>query len=132
MKKKSEKYWIINVIINMNQYTVWDANLLSNVKEFIKRSVKIIIILLVDFYFKYNQVKLHSKSCNMTVFQTSLELLWQMKLSIKVTNSVNQFWQIVCWMLEKNHDDDEMYFNDVWINELKMKYNNEKILSDIQ
>ena len=34
-------------------------------------------------------------------------------------------------MLEENHDDDEMYFDDVQINELKMKYNNEKILSDI-
>ena len=35
-------------------------------------------------------------------------------------------------MFEENHDDDEMYFDDVWIDELKMKYNDEKILSDIQ
>ena len=34
-------------------------------------------------------------------------------------------------MLKKNCDDDEIYFNDIWIDELKMKYNNEKILSDI-
>ena len=33
-------------------------------------------------------------------------------------------------MLEENHDD-ETYFDDIWINELKMKYNNEKILSNI-
>ena len=35
-------------------------------------------------------------------------------------------------MLEKNYDDDKMYFDNIQINELKMKYNNEKILSDIQ
>ena len=54
-----------------------------------------------------------------------------MKLSIKAMNSVDQFWWIICQMLEKNHDNDETYFDDVWINELKMKYNNEKILSSI-
>ena len=35
-------------------------------------------------------------------------------------------------MLEENHDDDETYFDDVQINESKTKYNDEKILSDIQ
>ena len=35
-------------------------------------------------------------------------------------------------MLEKNCDNDEMYFDDIQIDELKMKYNNEKILSNIQ
>ena len=35
-------------------------------------------------------------------------------------------------MLEKNCDDNEMYFDDIQINKLKTKYNNEKILSDIQ
>ena len=35
-------------------------------------------------------------------------------------------------MLERNCDDDKTYFDDVQINELKMKYNNEKILSNIQ
>ena len=34
-------------------------------------------------------------------------------------------------MLKKNHDDDETYFDDIQINELKIKYNNEKILSNI-
>ena len=75
VKKKSEKYWIINTVINMNQYTVWDVNFSSNVEEFAERSVRMTIVLLIDFYFKYNQVELHWKSCDMTVFQTSLELL---------------------------------------------------------
>ena len=67
----------------------------------------------------------------MIMFQTLFRLLQQTKLLIKVMNSVDQFWWIVCWILKKNCDDDEMYFNDVQINESKMKYNNEKILSDI-
>ena len=115
----------------MNQYTVQDINLLSNVKEFTEKSVRMTVILLVNFYFEYNQVKLHSKSCDMIAFQTLLKLLWQTELLIKAMNSVNQFWWIICWMLEENHDDDETYFNDIQINESKMKYNNEKILSDI-
>ena len=92
VKKKSDKYQIINVIINMNQYTVQDINLSSNIEEFTEKNVEMTIILLVNFYFRYNQVKLHWKSCDMTVFQTSLRLLQQTELSIKVTNSVNQFW----------------------------------------
>ena len=59
----------------MNQYTVQDTNFLSNVKEFAERNVEMIVILLVDFYFEYNQVKLHSKSHDMITFQTSLKLL---------------------------------------------------------
>ena len=34
-------------------------------------------------------------------------------------------------MLEENHDNNETYFDDIQINKLKTKYNNEKILSDI-
>ena len=35
-------------------------------------------------------------------------------------------------MLKKNHDNDKTYFDDIQIDESKTKYNNEKILSDIQ
>ena len=95
IKKKSEKYQIINAVINMNQYIVQNANLSSNIKEFIERSAEIIIVLLVDFYFEYNQVELHQKSCDMIMFQTLFRLLQQTELSMKVTNSVDQFWQII-------------------------------------
>ena len=66
-------------------------NFLSNVEEFAERSIKMTVVLLIDFYSKYNQVKLHQKSCDMIVFQTSFELLQQTKLSIKAINSVDQF-----------------------------------------
>ena len=76
VKKKSEKYQIINAVINMNWYTVQNANFLSNIEKFAERSVRMTVVLLVDFYFRYNQVKLHWKSHDMIVFQTLLELLW--------------------------------------------------------
>ena len=34
-------------------------------------------------------------------------------------------------MLEENQDDKEAYFDDIQIDELKMKYNNEEILLNI-
>ena len=92
VKKKSEKYQIINVTINMNQYTVWDANLSSIIEKFTEKNVKIIIALLIDFYFEYNQIKLYLKSHDMIVFQTSLKLLQQTELLMRVMNSIDQFW----------------------------------------
>ena len=59
IKKKFEKYQIINTIINMNWYIIWNANFLSNVEEFAEKSIEIIIVLLVNFYSEYNQVELH-------------------------------------------------------------------------
>ena len=50
-------------------------NFSSNVKEFAEKNVRMTIVLLIDFYFEYNQVKLHQKSCDMIAFQTLLELL---------------------------------------------------------
>ena len=75
IKKKFKKYWIINAVINMNWYTVQNTNFSSNVEEFTERSVKMTVILLINFYFKYNQVELHSESHDMITFQILLELL---------------------------------------------------------
>ena len=75
VKKKFEKYQIINAVINMNQYTVWNVNFSSNVEEFIEKNTEMTVVLLINFYFEYNQVELHWKSCNMIVFQILLELL---------------------------------------------------------
>ena len=78
-----------------------------------KRSAGMIVALLIDFYSGYNQIKLYPESYDMTAFQTPLELLWQTRLSQEAMNSVSQFWQIVCQILEGNHDDEEAYFNDI-------------------
>ena len=54
-----------------------------------------------------------------------------MRLSQEAMNSVSQFWWIVCWILERNCEDEEAYFDDVWINGLKTTYNNEEILPGV-
>ena len=38
----------------------------------------------------------------------------------------------MCHILQQNCEDEEMYFDDVQIDDLKIKYNNKNILSDIQ
>jgi len=45
---------MINVIININSVTIRDTNMSSNVKEFAKEFVEIIIILLINFFSNYN------------------------------------------------------------------------------
>ena len=75
VKKKCGKYHIVNVIMNVNQYIIHDTNLSFSVKEFVKKSAGMTVTLLVDFYSRYNQVKLHPESHDMTTFQTPLELL---------------------------------------------------------
>ena len=75
VKKKCGKYHIVNTAMNMNQYIIHNMNLPSNIKKFIKRSAEMTVTLLINFYFKYNQVKLYPESCNMTAFQTLLKLL---------------------------------------------------------
>jgi hypothetical protein len=50
-------------------------NLPSTCEEFAERSAGIAVALLVNFYFRYNQVELHSESHDITIFQTLLKLL---------------------------------------------------------
>ena len=38
------------------------------IEKFAERSAEITIALLVDFYSEYNQIELHSESCNMIIF----------------------------------------------------------------
>ena len=75
----------------MNWYIIQDTNLSSNVEEFTERSAEMTVILLIDFYSEYNQVELHQKSHDMITFQTLLELLQQIELSMRAINSVDQF-----------------------------------------
>ena len=75
----------------MNKYTVRDANLLSNYKEFSEKFAEMIILLLLNLFSDYNQIELHSDSQNMIVFMMFLELLQQITLSMRAMNSSAQF-----------------------------------------
>ena len=77
--------------MNMNHYTVQDTNLSSSVEEFTERSAGMTVVSLINFYSEYNQCELHSESRDMMTFQTSLKLLQQTRLSMRATNSVDQF-----------------------------------------
>ena len=48
-------------------------------------------------------------------------------------NLIDQFWWIICQILKKNCENDKIYFNNVRINDSKMKYNNKNfyLKSDI-
>ena len=60
----------------------------SNVKEFAKECVKIIIALLINFFLKYNQIIFVLKGCNLIVFITSFKLLRIICLSQDTTNLI--------------------------------------------
>ena len=70
---------------------MWDANLLSDIKKFSEKFAGIVVLLLINFYSDYNQIILHSKSHNITAFQILIDLLYQIILSQKITNLVEQF-----------------------------------------
>ena len=75
VKKKCGKYCIVNATMNANQYTICDVNFSLNIKEFVERSTGMTVILLIDFYSRYNQIELYPELCDMTAFQTLLGLL---------------------------------------------------------
>ena len=54
IKKKCDKYHIINIIINVNQYIIYNINFLFNIKEFTERSTEMAITSLINFYSGYN------------------------------------------------------------------------------
>ena len=54
IKKKCDKYHIINIIINVNQYIIYNMNLSPSVKEFTEKNVGMVVILLINFYSGYN------------------------------------------------------------------------------
>ena len=91
-KKIKYKYRIINVhTMNMNEVIIRDVNLPSNVERFSKEFVKICVVSLIDFLFKYDQVILIEKFRDLIAFMTSLNLFQMIWLSQNAINSMTQF-----------------------------------------
>ena len=99
-KKEKGKYRLINTIIEVNKYLICNANLLLSANKFSEEFSGYKIALLIDFFSRYNQVKLDVRSRDLTAFQTSLGLLRQTTLPMGATNSVAQFVWIVTKILE--------------------------------
>ena len=52
---------MINAIMNMNKVIIRDINLSFNVKKFSKKFADMLIALLINFFFNYDQVMLVKK-----------------------------------------------------------------------
>ena len=133
MKKKSEKYRLVNAVMNINQIIIRNANLFSIVDEFAEKFAKMTIISLINFFSEYDQIALNEKSRDFTTFMTSLELLRQITLSQRTINFVTQFVRVVIKIL-KDHISTKCRFfvNDIKVKKSYTTYDNEKTLSEIR
>ena len=52
---------MINAIININEMIIRDINLFFNVEKFSKKFANILITLLINFFFNYNQIMFAEK-----------------------------------------------------------------------
>ena len=133
VKKKSGKYRIVNAAMNINKYTVRDANLPPNMEEFAEEFAGMAISSMIDFFSGYDQVELDPESRDMTAFQTPMGLLRQTTLPQGTTNSPAQFSRITRKILERNIPHDcESYFDDVGVKGPKTKYDEEEIFPGVR
>ena len=131
-KKEKNKYCIINIIININNITIQDANIFSNIEKFVEKFVEIIIALLIDFFSNYNQIDLALKSRDLTAFITSLDLFRITRLLQEATNSVVQFVQVVTRIFKDLLDKYVSFVDNIDVKSSKTNYNNKKAISDIR
>jgi hypothetical protein len=74
-KKKPGEYRLINLATHLNAIIRRDTNLPPSINEFADEFTGYYIISLVDLYSGYNQMLLHPKSRDLTIFFTPLRLL---------------------------------------------------------
>jgi len=132
VKKKSGKYRVVNAAMEMNKYTVRDANLPPNCDEFSEQCAGMAVATLMDWFSGYDQCTLHPESRDMTAFQTPLGLLRQTTLPMGATNSVAQFLRITLRILERNKKQAKSYFDDIVVLGPKTTYDNEEVLPGIR
>ncbi len=77
--------------MHINKVTIQDANISSNIEQFIKKFAELQIISLVNMQLEYDQTKFNKESCNLTDFMMMLDLLRNCTLIQSETNSVVQF-----------------------------------------
>lgn len=87
-EEKKNKYRLINAALNINKMIIRNANLSPSINEFSKNFVECFIVLLIDFFSNYDQIKLDIFNRDMTAFMTSIELLRMIKLFQKIINSI--------------------------------------------
>ncbi len=74
VKKKGDKYRLINNAVKINRITIRDGNLPPTVNEFSKKFDNYIIISLINFFSGYNQIELNEKFKDLINFHIPIRL----------------------------------------------------------
>ena len=119
--------------MKINKIIVKDANLFSSINKFTKEFVEMIIILLIDFFFEYDQVRLIKKNRDIIVMQISIKLLRTTRLFQKIINFVTEFVKIVIkifvvYIIIKY----KSFLNDINVKSLRNTYDNLEIILEIK
>ncbi len=122
---------MINAAMNMNKIIIRDVNLFSDVNEFFKEFVDMIIIFLIDLFSEYDQITLTKIYQDLTAFMTSLRLLRQTTLSQDVINFVAQFVRIIIKILKNLLEICRCFLDDIEVKKSKTIYDNAEIASEV-
>ncbi len=131
IKKKFNQYHMINAAMNMNKIIIRDVNLFSDVNEFFKEFVDMIIIFLIDLFSEYDQITLTKIYQDLTAFMTSLRLLRQTTLLQDVINFVAQFVRIIIKILKNLLEICRCFLDDIEVKKSKTIYDNAEIASEV-
>ena len=116
----------------MNCITKKDANLPFSVDEFSKKFAKMHVVLLINMFFKYDQIPFDKKNCDMIVIMTSIKLLQKMQLPQKTMNLMTQFIKIMHHVFKKltSHICNQ-FLDDIEVKKSKIDYEEKKTLLNI-
>ena len=124
---------MINATMKINEITIRNANLLSNVKKFVEKFANMTIVSLIDFFFNYDQLDLALRSRDIIAFQTSLDLLRFTRLPQETINSMTQFVKVVTKIL-KDHlrTRCRSFLDDIEMKESRSRYDDREVASNIR
>jgi hypothetical protein len=132
-KKTPGQYRLVNACMEMNRYTIRDANLPPSVDEFSEEFAGCQVSSLIDWFSGYDQLVLAEESRDMTAFMTPLGLLRMTTVPQGATNSIAQFVRIVEKILEPLLNHVAMPFmDDVGVKGPYTDYDNEEVLPGIR
>ena len=132
-KKAPGQYRLVNACMEMNRYTIRDANLPPSADEFAEEFAGCKVSSLIDWFSGYDQLVLAEESRDMTAFMTPLGLLRMTTVPQGATNSIAQFCRVVTKILQPLLNQTAMPFmDDVGVKGPYTDYGNEEALPGIR
>ena len=132
VKKKSNKYRMINAAMNMNKVTIRDANLPPDVDGFSEEFAGMVMTSLIDLFSGYDQITLAKTYRDLTAFMTPLGLLRQTTLPQGATNSVAQFVRVITKILEDLLEICRPFLDDIGVKGPKTTYGNVEVAPGVR